>query len=144
MLGGLGTVEAVDHSAILTQRIAQKLGAQLRLLPAPGVMATKDMTQALRTDPQTKQGLESAAQADIVLVGLGVPSIESLLVRTGTILGQRDLQLFGEACAPGDIALRYVDADGVPLGLELNERTVGLTVEQISCIPRVVGIAGVV
>ena len=142
MLGGLGPVEAVDHSAILTQRIAQKLGAQLRLLPAPGIVATREMAQALRSDPQTNQVLELAAQADIALVGLGVPSPESLLLRTGTILGQRDLQLLGEACAVGDVALRYLDADGVPLDLELNERLIGLTIEQITQIPRVIGIAG--
>ncbi len=142
MLGGLGPVEAVDHSAILTQRIAQKLSAQLRLLPAPGIVATNEMAQALRSDPQTKQVLELAAQADIALVGLGVPSPESLLLRTGTILRQRDLQLLREACAVGDIALRYLDADGVPLDLELNERLIGITIEQIKQIPRVIGIAG--
>jgi DNA-binding transcriptional regulator LsrR (DeoR family) len=142
MLGGLGPVGHIEHSAELTQRIAQRFGAKLRLLPAPGIVATPEMAEALRSDSQIAQVLELAAQADIALVGLGVPSPESLLVRTGTILSQRDLELLQEAGAVGDISLCFLDAAGRPLDLELNARLVGLTLEQIARIPRVIGIAG--
>jgi lsr operon transcriptional repressor len=35
-----------------------------------------------------------------------------------------------------------VDADGQPVDLEINERIIGLTLEQIARIPRVIGVAG--
>jgi DNA-binding transcriptional regulator LsrR (DeoR family) len=35
-----------------------------------------------------------------------------------------------------------MDSDGSPINLELNERIIGLTLEQIRKIPRVIGIAG--
>jgi DNA-binding transcriptional regulator LsrR (DeoR family) len=142
MLGGLGPVDLVDHSAELTQRIAQKLGARLRLMPAPGIVASREMAEALKADPQIKRALELAAGADIALVGLGVPAPGSLLLQTGTILKSGDLELLRQAEAVGDIALRFVDARGVPLDLEINDRLVGLTIEQIMQIPRVIGIAG--
>jgi DNA-binding transcriptional regulator LsrR (DeoR family) len=142
MLGGLGPVDALDHSAELTQRIAQKLGAKLRLLPAPGIVATREMAEALRKESQIARVLDVAAQADIAIVGLGVPAPDSLLLRTGTILDAQDLEHLQEAEAVGDIALRYLDSDGVPLDLEINERLIGLTIEQIVDIPRVIGIAG--
>jgi DNA-binding transcriptional regulator LsrR (DeoR family) len=142
MLGGLGPVEAVEHSAVLTQHIAQKLGAGLRLLPAPGIVATREMAQALRSDGQVATVLETAAQADIMVVGLGVPSPQSLLLRTGTILSQKDLDTLEDACAVGDIALRYLDVDGATLQLELNDRLIGISIEQIRRSPRVIGIAG--
>jgi DNA-binding transcriptional regulator LsrR (DeoR family) len=142
MLGGLGPVDAVDHSAELTHRIAQKLGAKLRLLSAPGIVATRDIAGALRADPQISRVLEVAAQADIALVGLGVPTPDSLLLRTGTILNSQDLALLRKAEAVGDIALRYLDSNGSPLELEINERLVGLSIQQIMDIPRVIGIAG--
>jgi DNA-binding transcriptional regulator LsrR (DeoR family) len=47
-----------------------------------------------------------------------------------------------EIGAVGDIALRYMDGDGNPIDLEINERIIGLTIEQIRRIPRVIGIAG--
>ena len=142
MLGGLGPVDAVDHSAELTHRIAQKLGAKLRLLSAPGIVATREIATALRADPQISRVLEVAGQADIALVGLGVPTPDSLLLRTGTILNNKDLALLQDAKAVGDIALRYLDSNGTPLELEINERLIGLTIEQIREIPRVIGIAG--
>jgi len=142
MLGGLGPVDAVEHSAELTQRIAQKLGARPRLLPAPGIVPSQEVAQMLRSDPQVRRALDLAAKADIGLVGLGVPTPNSLLLRTGAILGPQDLERLQEAEAVGDIALRYLDAQGNALDLELNKRLIGLTIEQIKNIPRVIGIAG--
>jgi len=142
MLGGLGPIGHLEHSAELTQRIAQKLGARLRLLPAPGIVASQELASALRADPQIAQVLDLAARADIALVGLGVPSPDSIVLRTGTILSQRDLELLQAAGAVGDISLCYLDAEGRPLQLELNTRLVGLTLGQIARIPRVIGIAG--
>jgi DNA-binding transcriptional regulator LsrR (DeoR family) len=46
------------------------------------------------------------------------------------------------AGAVGDIGLRYIDAYGRPVDLEIQERVIGLTVEQIRDIPRVIGVAG--
>lgn len=142
MLGGLGPVGTLEHSAELTQRIAQRLGARLRLLPAPGIVATRAMADALKADPQIASALELAASADIALVGLGAPTPDSLLLRTSTILRNQDLDRVQEAKAVGDIALRYLDANGIPLELEINERLIGLTIEQITKIPCVIGIAG--
>lgn len=142
MLGGLGLMGHLEHSVELTQRIAQRLGARLRLLPAPGIVASQEMAGAFRSDPQIAQVLDLAAQANIALVGLGVPSPDSLVLRTGNILSQRDLELLQVSGAVGDISLCYLDAEGRPLELELNARLVGLTLEQIARIPRVIGIAG--
>jgi DNA-binding transcriptional regulator LsrR (DeoR family) len=119
LLGGLGPVDTLEHSAELTQHLARKLGAKLRLLPAPGIVATREMATALRSDAQIAAVLKLAAEADIALVGLGVPTPYSIVLRTGTI-----------------------HKDGNPLDLEIEERIIGLTIEQIRKIPRVIGIAG--
>jgi DNA-binding transcriptional regulator LsrR (DeoR family) len=142
LLGGLGPADTLEHSAELTQHLARKLGAKLRLLPAPGIVASREMAQALRSDGQISTVLDLAAKADVALVGLGVPIPDSIVLRTATILNQADLERLQELGAVGDIALRYMDKDGNPLGLEIDERIIGLTIEQIRKIPRVIGIAG--
>jgi DNA-binding transcriptional regulator LsrR (DeoR family) len=96
----------------------------------------------LRSDTQIAETLKLAAQADIALVGLGIPSPDTILLRDGTILTQEDLAILKETGAVGDIGLRYIDANGVPLELEINARMIGLTLEQIKAIPRVIGVAG--
>jgi DNA-binding transcriptional regulator LsrR (DeoR family) len=142
LLGGLGPADTLEHSAELTQHLARKLGAKLRLLPAPGIVATREMAAALESDAQIAAILKLAANADIALVGLGAPTPHSIVLRTGTILSGEDLERLQELGAVGDIALRYMDRDGTPINLEINERIIGLTLEQIRRIPRVIGIAG--
>lgn len=142
IMGGLGPVDELEHSTELAQRAAQRLSARLRLLPAPGVVSARATAQALKSDKQIAETLALAARADIALVGLGVPSPDAILLRDGTIITQKDLELVEEAGAVGDIALRHIDAYGAPLDLEINERIIGLTLEQIKEIPRVIGVAG--
>ena len=142
MLGGLGPSNTPEHSSELIQHLGFKLGAKVRLMPAPGVVATREMADLLKADAQISAVLQLAAQADVALVGLGVPNPYSMVVRSGIILSQEDLDHLQALGAIGDIALRYMDRNGNPIDLEINERIVGLTIEQIRKIPLVVGIAG--
>jgi len=142
MLGGLGPVDELEHSAELTRRVSQKLNARLRLLPAPGIVSTPAAAEALKADKQIAETLALAARADIAVVGLGVLQPDTILLRDGMIVTPGDLETLKAAQAVGDVALRYLDAHGNPLDMEINDRVVGLTLEQIKVIPRVIGIAG--
>lgn len=140
--GGLGPVGALEHSTELARRAAQKLGAKLRLIPAPGIVSTQAAAAALRADRQIAETLALAARADIAVVGLGVPIPDSVLLRDGDIVTADDLATLQASKAVGDIALRYIDPEGAPLDLELNDRIIGLTLDQLRRVPRVVGVAG--
>ena len=142
MLGGLGPVDALEHSTALAQRIAQRFNARLRLLPAPGIVSTRAAAQELKSNSQVSETLALAAKADIAVVGLGVPLPVSVILRDGTIITSKELDRLKQAGAVGDVGLRYIDTYGKPLNLELNERIIGLTLEQIMSIPRVIGVAG--
>ena len=140
--GGLGPVGALEHSTELARLAAQRLGAELRLLPAPGIVSSPEAARALRADTQISEALRVAALADVAVVGLGVLTPESVLLRSGTILTGEDLAALEEAGAVGDIILRYLDARGEPLALALNDRIVGVTLDQLARVPRVIGVAG--
>ena len=140
--GGLGPVGAMEHSTELARLAAQKLAAQLRLMPAPGIVSSAEAAQVLRGDYQISEVLRIAAGADVAVVGLGVPSADSVLLRNGNIVTMDDLAALEAAGAVGDIVLRYVDAAGEALDLELNQRIIGLTLPELLRIPRVIGVAG--
>jgi DNA-binding transcriptional regulator LsrR (DeoR family) len=142
LLGGLGPSDTLEHSAELTQHLARKLGAKVRLMPAPGIVASREMAESLKADAQIAAVLQLAARADVALVGLGVPNPYSMVVRSGIILSKEDLDHLQGLGAVGDIALRYMDRDGNSIDLDINERIIGLTIEQIRKIPRVIGVAG--
>ncbi len=150
IMGGLGPVDAREHSADLTRRVARRFGARLELLPAPGLVSSVAAAEALRADPQIAATLRLAARADIAIVGLGVPSPDSVVMRYGTIISPSEADAAREAGAVGDIALRFIDADGRPVRMPLNEpfaepfveRIIGLTLDEIRAIPRTIGVAG--
>jgi DNA-binding transcriptional regulator LsrR (DeoR family) len=140
--GGLGPVGVLEHATELVRRAADKLGANLRLLPAPGIVSSTAAARALRTDYQISEVLKLAARVDIAVVGLGVPTEDSVLIRDGNIVTAEDLAAIKATGAVGDVLLRYVDPEGRPVPLALNERIIGLTLDQLAAIPRVIGVAG--
>jgi DNA-binding transcriptional regulator LsrR (DeoR family) len=75
------------------------------------------------------------------VVGLGVQHPDSVLW-TGTIMSGQDVEPLRQAGAVGDIGLCFINANGDPLKLELNDRLIGLRLDQIEHIPRVIGVAG--
>ncbi len=46
-------MDSREHSTELARRVALKFGAQLRLLPAPGVVSSRAAADALRADNQS-------------------------------------------------------------------------------------------
>jgi len=81
-------------------------------------------------------------------VGIGRPTVNSVVMQAN-ILTEAEfaaLQALGAVGDPrvavGDIGLRFFDADGRAIPHAINDRIIGLTLEQIRAIPRVIGVAG--
>jgi len=141
ILGGLGRPEAETHGADLARRVAQAFGARPIVLPAPGIVASKLVRDALLADPHISGTLALGARADVALVGIGVPVPDSVVAQAGTLAGEATGQLKALG-AVGDIALRFLDGDGQGIEHEINDRIIGLDLDQIKKIPRVIGVAG--
>lgn len=142
-LGSLGQPDAQIHGVELVRRLAQTFGARPRLIPAPGIVASKMVRDALVADAQIADTLALAARADVALLGIGVTTAPDSVVRqAGTILTEQEIEELEARGAVGDIALRFFDAQGQGIRHEINDRVVGLELEQIRCIPRVIGAAG--
>jgi DNA-binding transcriptional regulator LsrR (DeoR family) len=141
MLGGLGSAESELYGGDLAVRLALALGAKMRLIPAPGIVASKLVRDALLQDATIAETLALAERADIALVGIGSPMPGSVVMQAG-ILSEQELADLKAAGAVGDVALRFFDRLGQPVEHPINDRIIGLSLEQIRRIPRVVGVAG--
>ena len=141
MLGGLGRPESETYGADLVHRMAQIFGARPRMIPAPGIVTNKLVRDALLTDPQISGTLALAAQADVAMVGIGRPTPGSVVMGSG-ILTEEELGQLETLGAVGDIALRFFDAHGRAVQHEICDRMIGLDLNQIKKIPRVIGVAG--
>lgn len=141
IIGGLGELEAEVHGAELTRRTAQALGARPRLLHAPGIVKNKSVRDALVNDPQVSGTLKLAAKADIALVGMGAFRKGSTLLNT-RILPTTQIKALKAAGAIGDIALQFFDKYGAKIKSTVDKQIIGLNIDNIKKIPRVIGVAG--
>ncbi len=141
-LGGLGDPTREVHAADLARRLAQALGGQATLLPAPGVAGTREACDAFYGDPHVRKALEQAAAANLAFMGIGAPRPDSILIREGAIVDWPELAALQEHGAAGDINLRYFDERGQLIPSDLDDRVIGLTLDAIRRIEQVVGVAG--
>ncbi len=142
MLGGLGELEAEIHGAELVRRAAERLGCRARNMHAPGIVASREVRDALAADRQVADTLELAASADVALLGVGALGPHSVLRGPESVLAEDDCRMLRELGVVGDIALRFFDADGAPVDTPFAERTIGVDLERMRRVGKRVGIAG--
>ena len=141
-LGGLGDPGHEVHAADLTRRLAQALGGTAVLLPAPAVAGTSAARDVIISDPFVQQSLDLGRNACLAIMGIGAPRQDSILMRAGQIVQWSELQALQQKGAVGDINLRYFDKNGQRIPSDLDNRVIGLSLEEIQAIKQVIGIAG--
>jgi DNA-binding transcriptional regulator LsrR (DeoR family) len=142
VLGGMGTPDAEAHAVRLTGRLAALVNGRSKFLPAPGVVGSVESVRVLMDDHFTSEILALFDQVTLALVGIGAVEPSDLLARSGNIFSPEELAMLKEHGAVGDLCLRFFDQMGRPVVTELNERVIGITLQQLQKVQRAVGIAG--
>jgi deoxyribonucleoside regulator len=140
--GGLGQMGPERDGLELARSLANLLGGRCIYLRAPLVVKTPELAQALLEDPEISEALKAAKNAEFAIAGIGSLSPEQSTVLEAGYLSAEDLSAFATAGAVGDIGGRYFDAQGKECAVELNARVIGIELQQLKGIPRVVGVAG--
>ncbi|HEY0778568.1 MAG TPA: sugar-binding transcriptional regulator [Gemmatirosa sp.] len=140
-LGGIGPADATAYAASVVRRLAHLLGATPVLLPAPGVVASPAVRDALRDDPHLQPALRRLDAIDTLFVGVGSLASNPVL-NDGTSFPPGTLDELRAAGAVGDVALRFFDAAGAFVPTSLDDRLLGITAEQLRKVRRVVAVAG--
>jgi DNA-binding transcriptional regulator LsrR (DeoR family) len=142
ILGGLGNPGSETHATHLTRRLANLLGGKAVLLPAPGVLGSPAARDVLLKDCYVQEALEVTGRLNLALVGIGSHEPERMAAMNGSIFSPRELKMLSAAGAVGDICLRFFDARGQALHTTLDERVIGMALEDLRKVERVVGVAG--
>ena len=142
ILGGVGQPSAEVHAAQLTQRLAQLIGGEAVFLPAPGVVGSAESRKVMQDDLFVRSVLQQFDQVSIALVGIGALEPSKLLAESGNVFNQEELDRLHSEGAVGDICLRFFDAKGEPIVTGLDDRVIGMSLQQLQQTDRTVGIAG--
>jgi len=105
-------------------------------------MKSVEAKAVMMVDEHVQMALNAFEKINLAYVGIGAPIPGSVLLQDGAIMSQADLEDIISKGAMGDIALRFFDKDGKPINSDMNERVVGITLEQIKNINEVVAVTG--
>lgn len=141
LTGSVGVINPLLDGPDLARWLAQMLGGQYLYLPAPLVVESPQIRQALLADRTIAERLDLAHRADIALVGIGTvfPPLCSLIQTD--YLSEEELAEITAMGGVGDILTTFYDIDGNILPLPLHERTIGLPLEALRDLPCVIGVA---
>lgn len=119
--------DAVADSIGLMAKRARGVG---HMIPAPAVLEDPDLAQRLMHEPTIARTLYNATQADLLLFSPGVPSEESVLVRSGFITKDTINEL-KDLHAVTDLLGHFVDANGNLVSPSLDKRTVAIPLSSV-------------
>jgi DNA-binding transcriptional regulator LsrR (DeoR family) len=78
----------------------------------------------------------------LAIVGIGAVEPSAMLARSGNVFSSQELADLTDAGAVGDMSLRFFDIEGNPVKTPLDERVIGMSLEELSHIDRIIAVAG--
>jgi deoxyribonucleoside regulator len=128
--GGVTQSASPARAAATATMIADKSGGQVTLMPTPAILERVETKNAIEADRSVSAVLDEANTADTYLFSAGPASEVSIHVHSGYVDSAqiRKLQNLG---AVGDVLGRYITSDGEIADPELDQRTLGLSLERL-------------
>jgi deoxyribonucleoside regulator len=137
--GGLGTIEGTDTN-ILTMMLSQKFGGRAYVIQAPVIVKNRLIKDTLLGESKIREALDRAKRSDGVILGIGAVDKGGGLWRAG-FLDQRDEVRLKKAGAVGAMGGRFYNVFGETCFNDLDDRIIGLTLDELRKIRHKIGIA---
>ncbi|PTM53280.1 sugar-binding transcriptional regulator [Desmospora activa] len=136
LIGGMGRNYGQLHSNQLAKQLADKLSATCEHLYVPAILSSENLKEQLLDSMDIRALLHEATRVDVAIVGLGSP-YASTMTQLG-YLKESDLESLMKFGAVGDINSRFIDENGEEVADPINERVIGIDVEDMRSIATVV------
>lgn len=128
--GGLSRPGPGDPASIISSLARQGRGSSV-FLPAPAIVDSPRLAEALRREPSIAEVMTLARSADVLVYSLGHVHHGSVLVRSGC-LREQDEAMLTRRGAVGDVVGRFINRDGQPVSEELQARSIGLDLADVA------------
>lgn len=128
----LGSMSSPDLASAedCTIQIARKTGARCYTLHAPALLSDGDLAEKLREDPVIRKQLDRFKNLTKVLFSIGSINNDTLMVTSG-MATKSELADFKKRGAVGILCGRYISADGKQVDPSLNQRLIGIELEEL-------------
>jgi len=140
MVGGIGRGLSFDSYKV-SSLLADRCGGEVEHVYTPVIVETAAAREALLRDPQIRSVLDRAANCDLALVGVGTVDLDSFLFQAG-YSNEAGIEALQEGGAVGDVLGHFFDVRGRPVPSPIDDRLIGLSLEELRCIATVICVAG--
>lgn len=137
--GGMNFIQANTHDQEIMMRFVKNFQAKGQYVPLPIVFNSVQTKKALLAEPQFHLIHEKMATVDLAIYTIGEVSKESLLYKTN-VISESEFDVLSKR-AVCDICSRFIDENGDIVVEELDERTVGISLEALKNVPKSILIA---
>ena len=139
--GGVSKAELDTHASEIARRIGENYRATPYLLPLPAIVDSPTLKTAILADRHIAKTLKLAREADIAAFTIGSFGVGSVLVQADYFDKDEVAKLLNQG-AVADICSRLIKADGTICSPELNQRTIGIELEELRTRPVSIAVAG--
>lgn len=127
--GGVSHAETNTYASEILYLFGKAFNTTPHHLPLPAIVDHVVVKQAMEADRHIRKILELGKQANIALFTIGPVKSESLLFQLGYFTEEDLKTLYPRAV--GDICSRFFDKDGKVCNKSLNDRTLGIDLEDL-------------
>src|SRR3954471_14169479 len=127
--GGVSHAETNTYASEILYLFGKAYNTTPMNLPLPAIVDHIVVKQAMEADRHIRRILETGKQANIAMFTIGSIKTDSLLFQLGYFTDSDLESLYGKAV--GDICSRFFDKDGQICNESLNERTLGVNLEEL-------------
>ena len=142
ILCGIGDATVHTHGTQQTARLARLTGDEPRLLLVQGITSSREAKLVMLADPVVRETMDLFGRLSLAIVGIGAVEPSELLARSGNTFSRQEMAMLHEAGAVGEISYRFYDKDGKPVETPLNDRVIGISLEDLRRTDRVMALAG--
>jgi deoxyribonucleoside regulator len=142
LVGGMGDGRLEIHANLIVAQIAERLGAEFKLLHVPVFLDTPEVREIFLRQSSIAEIFDLASRCDIAIVGIGGNPKHSTLIKS--YFGdnfQEYRKEFLNSDVTGDICYNLINSQGSPCDISWNSRILALSLETLKKIPIVVGVA---
>ena len=126
---------------LCTSILANRLNARCMNFLAPAILTSKQLRDELLKEEVLINQFNAIKSARVIVFGIGELDPESTIVSTG-FLKEPAIKIYLEKGAIGTILGRMIDQNGQQIYTEIDDRMIGVTLDEIKNIPCRLAVAG--
>ncbi|MEI6875551.1 MAG: sugar-binding transcriptional regulator [Spirochaetota bacterium] len=138
LVGALGSINPIHDGYELVRMLAQKLNGSYTTIQAPGVVSSVEAKDFFLREPGIATAIDKAREVDLAILSVSPDDPDhSSLVRAGFITREESTEINRQGAVGHSCGIHF-DIDGRIFATLLNDRIVGITVEDLRRIPTVI------